>query len=249
MATDSLIITSATGVDVELAIAGPGSRSHAFIIDWHIRLLLAVTWFALAAYAQTGVFYLRGKSAGAVAALSLLPAFAIYFLYHPVVELAMRGRTPGKRMAGVRILNRNGGSPSMTALSIRNIFRLIDCLPVLYVVGLVTCFFTANRVRIGDMAAGTLLVLDDAAAEKSLVRIESLAVGSRLPLDALELVDQILERWESLDKNSRARIARSLLGRINATNQPAELASLNDAELHARLRALLSDRDETAGHV
>jgi RDD family len=161
----------------------------------------------------------------------------------------MRGRTPGKRMAGVRILNRNGGSPSMTALSIRNIFRLIDCLPVLYVVGLVTCLLTANRVRIGDMAAGTLLVLDDAAAEKSLTRIETLAAGSRLPLDTLELVDQILERWESLDKDSRARIARSLLGRINATNQTAALANLNDAELHARLQALLSERDGVAGHV
>jgi uncharacterized RDD family membrane protein YckC len=242
---DQITVHSVTGVDLTLSIAGPGTRSYAFVIDWHIRLLLAGAWLLVAMFALQMTLNVRSHDA----LFSVLPAAIIYFLYHPILELAMRGRTPGKRMAGVRILNRNGGSPSMTALSIRNIFRLIDCLPVLYVVGLVACFFTANRVRIGDMAAGTLLVLDDAAAEKSLVRIETLAVGSRLPLDALELVDQILERWESLDKNSRARIARSLLGRINATNQPAELAVLNDIELHARLRALLSDRDETAGHV
>ena len=45
---DSLIVTTPTGVDVELAIAGPGSRAYAFIIDWHIRLLIAISWFAAA---------------------------------------------------------------------------------------------------------------------------------------------------------------------------------------------------------
>src|ERR1700674_2373215 len=111
------------------------------------------------------------------------------------MEVAMHGRTPGKRMAGVMLVNRSGGTPGTAALLIRNVFRLIDSLPAFYVVGLISCFFTANRVRIGDMAAGTLLVVDDAAAGKSLSRLETLAAGSRLPLDALELVDQVLERW------------------------------------------------------
>ena len=44
MAADTLIVSSPTGVDVELAIAGPGSRAYAFLIDWHIRILLALTW-------------------------------------------------------------------------------------------------------------------------------------------------------------------------------------------------------------
>ena len=62
--------------------------------------------------------------------LIFLPTSLIYLLYHPLVELAMRGRTPGKRMAGVRIVNRQGGTPSSLAILIRNGFRLIDCLPV-----------------------------------------------------------------------------------------------------------------------
>ena len=49
----------------------------------------------------------------------------------------MRGRTPGKRMAGVRIVARDGGAPSVGALLVRNVFRLIDSLPLLYGVGLV----------------------------------------------------------------------------------------------------------------
>jgi len=242
---DQITVRSVTGVDLTLSIAGPGSRSYAFVIDWHIRLLLAAAWLLVAMFALKMTLDLRSHDA----LFSVLPAAVIYFLYHPILEITMRGRTPGKRMAGVRILDRNGGSPSTTALSIRNIFRLIDCLPVVYVVGLVTCLLTANRVRIGDMAAGTLLVLDDSAAEESLARVETLAAGSRLPLDTLELADQILERWPSLEMSSRAEIARSLLARTIPAAESAALANLNDTELHARLEALLSGRGEAASHV
>src|ERR1700722_16489383 len=191
MAAEQILVQSATGVDLTLSIAGPGNRSYAFVIDWHIRLLICAAWLLLAAYALK--LNLSPKSQDAL--LSLLPAAVIYFLYHPILETALRGRTPGKRMAGLVLVNRAGGTPSTSALVIRNIFRLIDGLPAFYVVGLVCCVVTANRVRIGDMAAGTLLVLDDAAASKSLARLETLAAASRLPLDALELVDQVLERW------------------------------------------------------
>ena len=66
----------------------------------------------------------------------VLPALAIYFLYHPVLELAMRGRTPGKRSAGIHVVTRDGSAPSAGALLVRNVFRLIDSLPVAYGVGL-----------------------------------------------------------------------------------------------------------------
>src|SRR5690606_18924459 len=90
-----------------------------------------------------------------------LPATAIYLLYHPVLEVAMRGRTPGKRIAGVRVVRRDGGVPGVGALLVRNVFRLVDSLPFLYCVGLTAAVLTEHSVRIGDMAAGTLLVYDD----------------------------------------------------------------------------------------
>jgi uncharacterized RDD family membrane protein YckC len=243
MADDQALVQSATGVDLTLSIAGPGSRSYAFVIDWHIRLLLGGAWLLLAGF----VLKLSLNARSHDALLSLLPAAIIYFLYHPILEVAMRGRTPGKRMAGVVLVNRSGGTPGTAALLIRNVFRLVDCLPALYVIGLVSCFFTANRVRIGDMAAGTLLVLDDAAAGKSLSRLETLAAASRLPLDALELVDQILERWPSLESHNRMQIACSLLARVEPGSDAARLSTLSDVELHARLAALLDGGDSAAG--
>jgi hypothetical protein len=178
-----------------------------------------------------------------------LPASIIYFLYHPILEVAMRGRTPGKRMAGVRILARDGGPPSTVALLIRNVFRIIDSLPATYMLGLVTCFITANRVRIGDLAAGTLLVLDNAAAEKSLARIEALAASSRLSLDALELLDQVLERWDSLEAVSRSQIARSLLVRLDPTEDMGALGDVSNDELRSMLQAYLNPDAAAVSHV
>ena len=243
MADEQVSVQSATGVDLTLSIAGPGNRSYAFVIDWHLRLLLAGAWLLLAGFVLKLNLNLKSQDA----LLSLLPAAVIYFLYHPILEVAMRGRTPGKRMAGLRIVHRSGGAPGTAALLIRNVFRLIDGLPAFYVVGLVCCFFTVNRVRIGDMAAGTLLVLDDAAAVKSLARMEALAAASSLPLDALELVDQILERWPSLESPNRMQIARLLLARVEPGCDAAQLSNLGDAALHARLTALLAGGGSASG--
>ena len=171
MTDDQLSVQSVTGVDLTLSIAGPGTRSYAFVIDWHIRFLIAAAWLLIAYYLFDVPLTLK-STAGF---LSVLPASIFYFLYHPILEVALRGSTPGKRMAGVRIVSRDGGPPGTSALLIRNIFRLIDSLPAAYMLGLISCFVTVNRVRVGDMAAGTLLVLDNAAAEKSLLRIEALA--------------------------------------------------------------------------
>jgi uncharacterized RDD family membrane protein YckC len=242
IADEKLSVRSATGVDLSLRIAGPGNRSYAFVIDWHIRLLLACAWLLLASF----VLKLSLNARSQDALLSLLPAAVIYFLYHPILEVALRGRTPGKRMAGVVLVGRDGGTPSTSALLIRNIFRLIDGLPGLYVVGLVSCFLTANRVRIGDMAAGTLLVVDDAAAGQSLGRLEALASRSALPLGALELVDQLLERWPALEAQNRMQIARSLLARLEPATDAARWSSLGDAELKTRLTALLNSTNGAA---
>jgi uncharacterized RDD family membrane protein YckC len=232
---DQLTVHSVTGVDLTLSLAGPGTRSYAFVIDWHIRALLAGAWLLVAFY----VFKTTLNPKTLSALLSVLPPAIIYFLYHPILEVAMQGRTPGKRMAGIRILGRDGGPPSAAALLLRNLFRLIDSLPATYLVGLTSCFLTAHRVRIGDLAAGTLLVVDNAAAEQALLRMEKLAASSRLSLEALELVDQVLERWESLEEGNRGQIARSLLARLNPTEDSYALARMSDVSLRGKLQAHL----------
>jgi uncharacterized RDD family membrane protein YckC len=228
-ASGDLIIDSATGVVVRLRVAGPGTRAYAFLIDWHIRLVLALSWYVLAAllYNRRLSIATPFEPDAAWFGLVLAPAAAIFFLYHYVLEVAMRGRTPGKRMAGVRIVRRDGNAPSPGALLARNVFRLIDSFPMVYSVGLVTTMLTRRHVRIGDLAAGTLLVHE-------LVRTP-LASGAMVAAPDMEIVSELLHRWAALDPLARARLARSLLERHGVTVAP----EAGEVELHRALEQRL----------
>jgi len=237
LATEELNIRGLTGVDMTLRVAGPGTRAYAFIIDWHIRLLVALAWVLaglLVGLVMGGTF-----TKDTLPFFFIAPALAIYFLYHPVLEVLMRGRTPGKRMAGARIVTLEGEIPGTGALLMRNLFRLIDSLPVAYLVGFVCCIFTAQRVRIGDLAAGTLLVLDDPKANQSLALVGMVAQNSRLEPDAAALVQDLIDRWAELKEGRREFLARELLAKLDPGLDLAQLVALDSMALRSRLEALL----------
>jgi uncharacterized RDD family membrane protein YckC len=228
-AQSGLVVDSVTGVDIELPVAGPGARSFAFVIDWHIRTILSVAWYVVAAiqhnHSWSVVAPLSPDSAWFV--LVVAPPAAIYFLYHPVWEVITRGHTPGKRMAGVQIVSRDGGAPGIGSLLTRNVFRLIDSFPAVYAVGLITTMLTRNHVRIGDLAAGTLLAYVHSDTELIHYSGERPA-NSSLDATTLEVVSDLLNRWDKLDTGSRRRIARAILteapasssGSLNASASP-----------------------------
>jgi uncharacterized RDD family membrane protein YckC len=228
-ARSDLVIDSATGVDVALPVAGPGARSFAFIIDWHIRGILAIAWYVIAALIHNGSWQIGAPLTPDARwfVYVIAPAGAIFFLYHPIWEIATRGQTPGKRFAGVRIAARDGGTPGVGSLLTRNVFRLIDSFPFAYAVGLVTTMLTRNSVRIGDLAAGTLLVYTHSDA--ALVRYPmNPAPGKQVDATTAEAIAELLHRWNSLDEAARQRLARSLV---------PDSASDDDATLRARLEA------------
>ena len=238
---DSLAITSTTGIDLKLAIAGPGSRAYAFVIDWHIRLLLALAWFIAASFITTGALtWLESSDAGYATYVfaTILPALAIYFLYHPVLELLMRGRTPGKRMAGVRIVTLSGEEPGALALLIRNILRILDSMPLAYVLGLMTTLFTAHAVRIGDLAAGTVLVYsEDRDVNKTSVEFSQASV-QQYGLQRVELAADLLERWDQLNEAKRSQLGRQMLGNLD----PELISFANNArpnDIRERLLSLI----------
>ena len=223
--TADLAVDSVTGVDVALPVAGPGARSFAFLIDWAIRTALSVAWYVVAA-----LLYNRGWNL--IAPLTpdanwfvfvIAPPAAIYFLYHPVWEVATRGLTPGKRMARLQIVSRTGGAPGVGPLLTRNVFRLVDSFPVAYALGLLTTMFTRNNVRIGDLAAGTLLVY--ARNDATLARIDGREIDAR----AAEVLSELLQRWSTLDSAARRKLAASLL-----KNDP----TASDEDLRLQLESL-----------
>jgi uncharacterized RDD family membrane protein YckC len=222
----ALTIASATGIDVLLPLAGPGARSYAFVIDWLIRLILGLSWYVVGALIYNGRLSLNPplNNSGRWFGLVVLPALALYFLYHPLVECATRGRTPGKRRAGIRIVSRRGGPPSTGALLVRNVFRLIDSLPGFYGVGLGVMMFSDESLRIGDMAAGTALVYEHTLRDEPPPQAAALRLGT-LDLEGAEIAADLIARWPTLEPPARLRLTRELVLRYRG-----EQASLSEGD-------------------
>jgi uncharacterized RDD family membrane protein YckC len=226
-------------LELNLAIAGTGSRAYAFVIDWHIRALLSFAWWLVAEFCfstlQGNPFGYGGlQGSYAYTFVALVPAAAIYFLYHPVLEVLQSGRTPGKKMAGLRIVDKQGRTPSTAALLIRNALRIIDSLPSGYVVGLLCTVFSKDSVRVGDIAAGTLLV-HERKQEKLLQESDALAHSHQCTPEQSALIRDLLERWDNLDPQKRTKMAYTILQRL----RPDELLSMDGDQLKRNLRHVI----------
>ena len=135
------------GIALALRPAGVVPRFFAYGVDLLIRLTI---WGAAAA-ALAGLGQLGGG-------LFLLIAFALEWLYPVVFELTLGGATPGKRALGLRVVMDSGLPVTPAASLLRNLLRAADFLPLAYGFGLVAMLWRADFKRIGDLAAGTLVV-------------------------------------------------------------------------------------------
>lgn len=225
-----LDLNSATGVELKLPLAGAGSRAYGYLIDWHIRVGGVLIWL-LGWIAFSYPLDLDSALEDRTSMLWLVTAPSLfYLLYHPVVELVMRGDSPGKRWAGIRCVDVNGGAAGSGAILLRNVLRIVDALPAFYTVGLLSIILNDERQRLGDMVAGTRVVVvgaDSAAALEHLTRIEGAQVSPR----EAELISEVLDRWHSLSEERRRDLAGELLRRAGQVPEPRE----------ARLRAQLAE--------
>jgi uncharacterized membrane protein SpoIIM required for sporulation/uncharacterized RDD family membrane protein YckC len=181
-----ILSTNPTGVVARLRIAGVGARAYAFTVDFNIRIALAFAWYASGAVLHSSANALevtlrrpREPDIWWTYAIEI-PVAVIFLFYHPVVETLLRGISPGKRFAGLRIATLEGGVPNPGALLLRNLFRLIDSAPLLYGVGILMALTNRRGQRLGDLAAGTLLVYDDGRAEMKLAAGSGFAAASAL---------------------------------------------------------------------
>ena len=137
------------GVDLALPVAGPAPRGLAYGLD------LLIQGVALSA-AQTLLF--SAGQTGFAIGLYLIAVFLLVWFYPVLFEVLSRGQTPGKRLVGVRVVHENGTPIGWSASVLRNFLLVADFLPLLYLAGVVSMCVDPSFRRLGDLAAGTLVV-------------------------------------------------------------------------------------------
>ena len=205
-------IATPEGVDVELTLAGIGSRFIAALFDFmhpSSRCILAAGFLL-------GV--VGGDGSGWANAGFAIIFFLVFFGYDVLFEVRARGRTPGKRWTGLRVVRTSGQPVTFVPSSIRNVLRLVDMLPAppLYAVGMLSIFVTGKNQRLGDLAAGTLVVRERAGelhggAPPTARRPPARADGwdvSAVSAQDIGTVRQFLERREGLAGRAARRARR-----------------------------------------
>jgi len=157
---DQLNIDTPELVSIEMPLAGIGSRFIALLVDYLIwgaaALVLGVPTIVILANLEA----FSKVSAQWGVALVIFAVFLVHWGYFTLFEAFWNGRTPGKRVARIRVIQRSGRAIGLFESMARNLVRFVDQFPFIYAVGVITMFVTRQHQRLGDLAAGTLVVRD-----------------------------------------------------------------------------------------
>jgi uncharacterized RDD family membrane protein YckC len=158
--SDQLSIETPELVAIEMPLAGIGSRFIALLVDmliWGAGLFVLSLMFWVVAPAVRTFSQLSYQW---VVAIVMLTLFLLNWGYFTLFEAFWNGRTPGKRIARIRVIQRSGRPIGLFESMARNLIRYVDQFPGFYVVGVIAMFATRQHQRLGDLAAGTLVVRD-----------------------------------------------------------------------------------------
>ncbi|MCG2784074.1 MAG: RDD family protein [Anaerolineae bacterium] len=159
--TDEILsIDTPENVIFGYSLAGLGSRFLAALVDSTIIVLIQAAVLLITFYFIIGPNFAGDLGQTWVASILSLLAFVFFWGYYIFFELNWNGQSPGKRMVGIRVIRRDGTPVTLSEVLIRNLVRLVDFLPSFYGVGVIAMFADGQSRRLGDLAAGTLVIHD-----------------------------------------------------------------------------------------
>jgi len=248
-ALDKLTIETPEQLPLEFPLAGVGSRFLALLVDSMIQFL--------AGFAVFIVLFVSGVAATAFVSAASLWTFAIlvfivfflYYGYFAFFESIWNGQTPGKRYMGIRVIKENGGPITVFDAVSRNFLRIIDQLPGLYGIGIVSVLLSRRSQRLGDFVAGTVVVHEKpleglstawrAAAAPAVPpeAVEARLGASSLTSEEFRVIEAFLERRYSLEQHVRDRFAWEIANRLGSKlNIPPEQRRPSEDFLEALVR-------------
>ncbi|VXC92533.1 conserved hypothetical protein [Pseudomonas sp. 8Z] len=204
------------GIDLHLRPASLVPRALAFAIDLVIRgLILGGAYLVLGLLGQFGI------------GLGTIVLFLVTWWYMVLFEVLNQGRSPGKQMLGLRVVHDDGTPVGWAASLTRNLLRFVDLLPFGYTLGILSCLNHSAFKRLGDIAAGTLVVYrDEAPTRPNLPDAEPLPPPFPLTLAEQRALLSFAERGGQLSAARRAELAGLLAEPLQVPSEQAE-ARLN----------------------
>lgn len=204
-------IDTPEGLRMEATLAGVGSRAGAQVVDGLIKAALTL----LTMWVFRG--FDRADVSGAIVAVMYFVWLIVYELFF---ELAWRGRTPGKFTMGIQVVDVTGGPAGVSAIVVRNVMRAIDG-SLLYVPALISALVTERNQRLGDLAAGTIVVRERTGADHlpRATALEPITLPDGMLVGAIDdklvaAARAFLARRDTLEKGARFRVARTLADQL-----------------------------------
>ncbi|MBZ5644547.1 MAG: RDD family protein [Acidobacteriia bacterium] len=216
---DKLIIETPEQTVLEFPLAGIGSRALALVIDTLLQIGVLVA-IALVAGLISYMGYLPQVGKQYVYAILIFGVFLSQFGYFAFFEAIWNGQTPGKRWTRLRVITDSGRPVGAQGAILRNLMRIVDELPSLYAIGIVTCLISRDSKRLGDFVAGTVVVHEkpvpggSSAWDAPPVNLLATPVSRALTPGELQLVETFLERRSSLQEEVRRSMARQITDRL-----------------------------------
>jgi uncharacterized RDD family membrane protein YckC len=220
MALSDYRVLTPERVSLQYDIAGVGSRGAAALIDTAIQAVLILVVIAMFGGGLAALSLVAGEPDvfGVALALAILFVFAATAGYYIVFEIIWSGQTPGKRIVGVRVMRENGYPIRPVDAVVRNLVRFVDSLPIGYAVGVLTMLCNARAKRLGDFAAGTIVVRE--GGRGVLTTPEAVAVdrprGPALRGEDATLVRDFLVRRSGMHPDARRDLATRLASALAA---------------------------------
>ena len=221
-------IVTPENIAFEYQVAGPFRRLPAYLIDIAIQFVVIVV---LCIALLIGFGFLRAEGIGI--GLALVLWFLLSWFYGGLFETFWNGQTPGKRLLGLRVLSAEGQPITALQAILRNVLRAVDCMPVcpipgsealmpmlpLYMFGLVACSMNHRYQRLGDLAVGTMVVVEARQRLRGVVKIDqpaaielanTLPPAFMAPPTLAKALSLYAERRPQFSPARRLEIARTL---------------------------------------
>ncbi|HKN25575.1 MAG TPA: RDD family protein [Candidatus Acidoferrum sp.] len=218
--SDKLTIDTPEQTALEYPIAGLGSRFLAILADTAIQFVLAFFVLIAGSIIGIGVAAFGGLGPQWVVAIIFILLFLLNSGYFALFEIFWNGQTPGKRYAQVRVIKDDGRPIGAYEAIVRNALRLVDMLPAMYGIGLISIFLSRQSKRLGDFVAGTVVVHEktlegvrpyvETKTDDTLPPIDA----SKVTLEEVQLIETFLNRRDSLEPAVRTTMATQIANRL-----------------------------------